>query len=170
MHYGLGRTENPSTRPYPVHLRRLSGGPQGHGRDSCPTPRFPLAPSPLVDCWPRSYLLFGPAGAFERKPTVLSLSAAPKPWVSESHISIELGNSRSPNGCGQSQGRKQGRALEGGRTWLPRTNGSSEPSETRETQFRSYNCPRNDTKTQGFRSIATRTPLGEAVFFAVMSN
>ena len=33
-------------------------------------------------------LLGGPAGAFERKPTVLSLSAAPKPWVSESHISI----------------------------------------------------------------------------------
>ena len=32
--------------------------------------------------------LLGPAGAFERKPTVLSLSAAPKPWVSESHISI----------------------------------------------------------------------------------
>ena len=31
------------------------------------------------------------------------------------------------------------------------------PSETRETQFRSCNRPRNDAKTQGFRSIATRT-------------
>ena len=34
----------------------------------------------------------------------------------------------------------------------------SDPSETREMQFRKSNFPRNDAKTQGFRSIATRTP------------
>ena len=33
---------------------------------------------------------------------------------------------------------------------------STEPSETRQMQFRNSNCPRNDAKTQGFRSIATR--------------
>ena len=37
---------------------------------------------------------------------------------------------------------------------------SSEPSETREMRFRSSNTPRNNAKTQGFRSIATRTPCG----------
>ena len=41
---------------------------------------------------------------------------------------------------------------------LPEELQRGEPSETRETQFRHSNCPRDETKTQGFRSIATRTP------------
>ena len=33
-----------------------------------------------------------------------------------------------------------------------------EPSEIREMQCRNSNCPRDEAKTPGFRSIATRTP------------
>ena len=41
---------------------------------------------------------------------------------------------------------------------LPEEVQRGEPSEIREMQFRNSNCPRDEAKTPGFRSIATRTP------------